>query len=40
MTIMVSLSNLQRQIIHRTEAVGVGKAANAGAVRGGDSIPM
>jgi molybdopterin/thiamine biosynthesis adenylyltransferase len=26
----VSLSNLQRQIVHRTEDVGVGKAANAG----------
>ena len=26
----VSISNLQRQIVHRTEDVGVGKAANAG----------
>jgi molybdopterin/thiamine biosynthesis adenylyltransferase len=26
----VSLSNLQRQIVHRTEDVGAGKAANAG----------
>jgi molybdopterin/thiamine biosynthesis adenylyltransferase len=26
----VSLSNLQRQIVHRTEDVGTGKAANAG----------
>ncbi len=26
----VSLSNLQRQIVHRTDDVGVGKAANAG----------
>jgi molybdopterin/thiamine biosynthesis adenylyltransferase len=27
---IVSLSNLQRQIVHRTEDVGAGKAANAG----------
>jgi molybdopterin/thiamine biosynthesis adenylyltransferase len=27
---IVSISNLQRQIVHRTDDVGVGKAANAG----------